>query len=680
MWFMLNRMFFYFTLVAYLVVGAFTARVLLPETTTISFESQYLNLFKSNTVKASQVETLVAPEIAFNEIVLPAAPVAKPAPVKQAVVAKKAAKLKIYNVSKAELPFHEPVVLEKVVMNSELQTNLVALYQDFQFEEKAMMVAEVAAPVAVKDEVKVAQSQAVQNPKEEELTFFEYSNTEEEKTVAAAPVQDKSVPVEEVTTNAPAEEISVTDLVAFDYSQAKADIAEATKAPEVPVAVAALPAAGVTTQAPIKDTKWEWQSKSSNKKTTPVVSQNEYQAPKSNNFMAKSAKSEEVTTHYSRVTVQATGTDLTGTNNEVGFELRFADEMNDTYQDYNAGTVTVEADLNSKSMTRTAVLLKRGFAPTNTDLILEEGVSEVSLPLIEENTFNNLLKEFEQVGPVGALLVELDDETEGAMIDVPFGKVIQLDGELRKTKSQDFRYQLFIGVKAGNAYLTYKKFNGEKVAKIAHIHERELTYEANFYENSNVETFKLYEEDLLAKEKTPLIIGADQVRQFATEKTSKKIDNHTHKVHFGQKLLGARQYLELSHQQEPVFVGVNNNNKIKVPSENFMRYILSRFEGAKLGNRCLVQVNLSKKVAKVDVGSEAPGDALVTYTQVLDTDGKFYDSASDKSVKIIVVGENNAAVEIGQDGKINFKITYQDGSVDYLGSYCSPNSYLVEQL
>lgn len=70
----------------------------------------------------------------------------------------------------------------------------------------------------------------------------------------------------------------------------------------------------------------------------------------------------------------------------------------------------------------------------------------------------------------------------------------------------------------------------------------------------------------------------------------------------------------------------------------------------------------------------------MTYTQVLDNDGKFYDNLSDKTQKIIVVGESEGPEQISPDAKINIKIQYQDGSVQFLNSYCSPNTYLVEQL
>jgi hypothetical protein len=151
-------------------------------------------------------------------------------------------------------------------------------------------------------------------------------------------------------------------------------------------------------------------------------------------------------------------------------------------------------------------------------------------------------------------------------------------------------------------------------------------------------------------------------------------------MNFGSSHLGGRRYLELGHQSEPVFVGVRDNNNVTVPSENFMRFILSNVEGSKLGNRCLVQVNLTKKAQKIDVASESVGQSLMTSTQMLDSDGKFYDSFSNKTRKIIIIGEGQGGSEVSPDAKVNIKIQYEDGSVQFLNSYCSPNTYLVEQL
>lgn len=672
---MLNRMFFYLTLAVYLTVGTMAVRVFMPTMTTVSVSSNYLSLFSNTTVNSEETDTVSAPEMHFAEIKFP---VEKKPVIKRIAVVKKVAPkivqkpvtVEIVKVAKNELPFYEPIVLQKIEMNHELEGNLVALYQGFSYSEA------IASNAPVEDVVstKMAQAEAPLTHEDAEPTFFEY---EEEKVAEAPkPIEEQKViepQVVENKTEAPAihvaEEVAVQDLVAFDYSKATQDIKNDT----VPVV------SNVTTQPKLPEaaTTWTVKEKKSSKKASKKTP-----APEMNRLLAdKSQKSVQDSIRYpSRVTIQIVSTDLKKSAQEVGFEVRTQDDLSESHQDYNSGSVTLDQELAAPKMTRSVAVLKHGFAPTNTEIILEEGVSEISLPMIEEGTFNEMMAPFESRGPMGAVLVELDDETENATLDVPYSQVLHLDGDLKVTESGDYRYQLFVGVKVGNALLGYKDNRGEVVSKIIHIHEREVTFEMNFFENVTDEKVLLFEEDLLGKEKAPLIITSEQVKQFATQKTARKLNDHTYKMNFERILLGTRKYLELNHQAEPVFIGIRENQVVKVPSESFMRYILSRFEGSQLGNRCLVQVNLSKRALKVDVAPESVGQTLMTYTQMLDRDGKFYDSVGDKTEKIIVVGEDQGAPEYAVDSKINFKITYEDGSVQYLGSYCSPNTYLVEQL
>lgn len=669
--FILTRMFTYFTLFMYLVVGVVAVRVFSPDVSTVEVSSSYLKYFSKTEFKTSEAEAVVAPEIAFNEIKFPVE--RKVVTTKKVIVKAPIVAPKVETVAKHELPFHEAVVLSPVVVKEQLETNLVALYQDFKYETDV-----VSTKLAANFEV------------ESEPEFFEYpteekkveENKKEEIAVAPAPVDEI---VEEVNVvdnlsqdKAPTEEVTVDDLVAFDYSKAQQDVKE-EKVPTVSTVTTqntVLQGTSVPTvlQAPMTMTNV---SKSQPKKTQKPVTTHQQDALTDKGM---GLVQEEAKTFQNRVTIQITGTDFKQTHEEVGFEVRPQDDLSESVSDYNNGSVSLDSDLAQPNMTRSVTILKRGFAPTNTDLILEEGASEVTVPMVSENTFNEMIAPYESRGPIGVVLVELDDEVESASLDVPYSQVLKLDEDMKITTDSNFTYQLFVGVKAGNAMLSYKSANGEVTSKIVHIHERELTFETNFFEPSVSEKVTLVEEDLLSKDKMPLILSSEEVRQFATEKTAKKINDHTYKTDFRKTLLGGRKYLELGHQQEPVFVGYKNEMTLEIPSENFMRYILSRFEGSKLGNRCLVQVNLSKKASRVDVAAESAGENLQTSTQILDSDGKFYDSVGEKSQKVIVVGENQGSQDYSQDAKINLKITYQDGSIQYLGSYCSPNTYLVEQL
>lgn len=688
--FMLTRMFAYFTLFTYLVVGSVCVRFFMPEMKTVQISSDYLSLLSSTELKSQNTDVITAPEMTFAEIKFPA-PVkvvvkAIPQKKRMVVAAVKPVEMKFHSVASNELPFAEPVVLNAIVMNYELPEKLASLYVDFKYEMVAV------AETQVEDEISTKQAA------DAEPEFFEYS---EEKTAAkeeapATPVQvadgasmnDSTNPQTvnnvsdvdnvNVTENAP-EEIAVDDLIAFDYSKADADV----KAQTMPTVSIVNTHPMIPAVAPAdRPMRWVDTTKSP-KKAKPVTTQQE----QSNNLVDNGEKNhflapelEAPKTYPNRMTIQLTGTDLNKTKSEVGFEIRFQDDLSEAIQDYNSGEISMDQELSRPKMNRSITVLKLGFAPTNTDLILEEGVTELSIPAIEEDTFNELLAPYESRGPIGAVLVELDEQVEGASLDVPYSQVIKLTENMKVTEGDEFTYQLFVGVKAGNAMLSYKGLRGDITSKIIHVHEREVSFESNFFEDVANEKISLLEEDLLGKEKTPLILAAAEVKQFATTKTATKINDHTYRTDFNRTLLGARKYLELSHQSEPVFVGFKEATSLDIPSESFMRYILSKFEDARLGNRCLVQVNLTKKAVKVDVAAESVGTSLMTYTQILDADGKFYDSISSKSRKIIVVGENEGAPDLSQDGKINLKITYQDGSIQYLGSYCSPNTYLVEQL
>ena len=711
----LTRFFAYFTLVAYLVVGTVAVRFCMPESATVSFTTSYLNLVSDAPMKVAQAEVVVAPEMHFAEIKIPvkkivvkrALPKVAAVVVAQAVV--KAPEMEMKVLAANELPFYEPITLQAVYLNQTLKSDFLVSYKDFSFSETA-----IAGTHTVSDEVSTNMA-ATENVEPE---FFEYP-VEEVKKIEPKKIDHKEVVVEsseietqDISDLVEAKEVAVEQTVAndsvkepefFDYAAdvttqrpAKAVPAAETKASVVAqTSVPTAPVAGVTfdyakanaaitaqTMPTVSKVNTQKTSKASRLSTTtkPVAAVPEQETEEG--FVPKSKKSVAPSFPVS-LSILAVGTDLKKTENLQGFEVRFQDDLSETLEDFGAGEVRLEANMAQEKMTRSVTILKRGFVPTSTEIILEssETGGSVSIPLIEDEVFNDIQKSFEnRKGSIGALLVELDDESELAKLDVPFRDVIKLDGDLKRTENEGFRYQLFVGVQAGNGMVSYHRGNGEIVSKIVHIHENEITYDANFYEEVLNEKVRLYEEDLLGKENSPLIISGNQVKVFAGNSTAKKINNHTYKLDFGASHLGGRRYIELSHQSEPVFVGLRENINVTVPSENFMRFILSKVEGNKLGNRCLVQVNLTKKAEKFEVASESVGASLMTYSQVLDNDGKFYDTLSEKTQKIIVIGESQASEEVSPDAKINVKIQYADGSVQFLNSYCSPNTYLVEQL
>ncbi len=639
-------------------------RVLNSADVEVSVDSSYLSLLENSSPVKAEFVAVSAPEIDFKEIKIPVErkvitqkfiAIKKPAAVKSP-------ELNIIEVAKSELPFGEPVKLNPIQFDGKLLSNLVALYDALPVEEK-VLVAEEKIELKV-DEVKTVQSS--EKSADVEPEFFEYEArpkteaTSAEVAAAAVPVKDTTIEnvqitVQDIQTAAvPAKsETKVAqdvNLIAFDYSGLKQDLRD-NKVPTVSAVTTHPRRVGKPSVNPVR---------------APDVQEEEREekslAPK----------------FQSQMTIQGVATDLKTSGPLLGFEVRFQDNL-EVMEDYGDGEITTTVNMARNKMTRSTVLLKRGFAPTNTDVIFEDGAGSVSIPVLSQELFDDLMLAHENDGAIGAVLVELDDSTEIAKLDVPFGKVITLDGDMRETSSEDFRYQLFVGVKAGNAILSYTHGN-EVTHKIIHIHEREVSYEANYFEKTNIDQVSLYQEDLLSREKSPLVTASENVKVFAKNIQGEKLNQNTYRIEFGKSLLGARNYLELTHEAEPLFVGTKDETKISVPSESFIRHVLGSLPESKLGNRCAIQVNMKKKVSDVAVAAESVGESLMVNTQYLDADGKFYESVSEKTRKIVVFGENQGADSQDMNGKVNLKITYLDGSVDFLGTFCSPNTYLVEQL
>lgn len=661
---LLSRTLTTFTLMFSLALGVVCVRLLNPTQLDVSFDSNYLSLIERVEMATPAVTEIEAPAMEFREIRIPAPKklVARTnrinRPIIGAVAKVNFPEVKLVQVAHSELPFSEPVQLEKIEFKGDLLQNLVALYQDFSHEEK-VMVAEVQA----RDEVKTVQSAADVTPTSEaEPEFFEYKDDEVQKTQDTEVTATQAVRKETILQVAVSEAVSKqeesqnaeTSFITFDYSTMKQDI-QTAKIPKVSK-VASHPKRTPETPASLSSHEQDEKAESSSKM---------------NALLAPS--------YSSQMTIQAVGTDLKQNEELRGFEVRFQDNYSETHEDYGDGEVTITLKLAQPKMTRSMVLLKRGFVPTNTDLILEDGAGMISVPTLPQDLADELLASSDRKGPAGLLLVELDNETDKATLDVPFEKVLTLDGDLKVTEKDNFRYQLFVGVNAGNALLTYVQ-GSETTNKITHVHERELTYESNLYEKENLSRIALYQEDLLSREKSPLVTASANVRVFAKDIHGHKLNQNTYKINLGKALLGGRNYIELTHEREPIFVGTKNVSELVIPSEGLIRHILSAASEKSLGKRCVIQVNLGREISEVSVASESTGESLMVTSQYLDQDGHFYDSASEKTRKIIVFGEGQASGQSELSGKVNLKIEYLDGTHDFLGSYCSPNTYLVEQL
>lgn len=653
---MLTRMFASLTIGVYLLLGIVGARLVFTNSKTVTISTEYFKLFSEYKVSSPVNEIIQAPVFNFADIKFPISQKKKMASQRKVRIQAKET-LIVKKVEYYDLPFNEPITIRPINFTNELNANFIALFHEYHIPLIPRIAK--AEKEIIHDEVSTTQS-SPQKPEPEPI-FFAYAEEEEKKPQPLS--EDKTVIKDNELKSL--EVVDLNDIVRFDYSRAQEDIKENR-------------VNKISMNAPVKEIKSPESVTKNTKspKTNGPTQKIKDQAP---GALKDKNNLQSPPDYSSRVSIHVVGTNLNETREESSFEIRPMDSQTESYSDHNLGLVNIDLDSPTEKMNRSVTILKRGYAPTNTDLIIEEGISETTVPMIEEKKFNELMAPYETRGIIGAVLVELDEEVETASLDVPYSKMIYLDENLIEVKEGTGIYQLFVGVKAGNTLISYKTKSGRDYSKIIHVHEHELTFDLNFFEENIDTQISLMEEDLLGKEKAPLIISGSEVQHFASNKKMLKVKNNSFKTDFGKILLGSRKYIELNHLEEPIFVGYKYKDELNIPSESFMRYVLSSFNDNNLGDKCIVQVNLSRKVAEVEIFSESVRESLNTSVQFLDNDGKFYESTSPGTEKVIILGEINSEKEY-QDSKVNLKITYEDSTVDYLGSYCSPNTYLVEQL
>lgn len=554
------------------------------------------------------------------------------------------------------VPEFDSIKLEAVAAAPLETTNLLALADQYSLPQETM-VAEVevketkkAEPVVVEDAVTTAQAASV----DAEPEFFTYEAPEAKPVAKVAVAEEKApeyslpedIQVAEAkpeTTQKDLAQAEDEDLITFSYTGAQP--AKQLQRPAQTIA------------------------KSNSK---PVNTQKPAPAP------APEADEELGFMNTQASVVIAPLSVSTQVDRLRHFEMRAQDDGNTILQDNGSGEISIQETQATQSGSRSFVLLQRDHVPTHVDVLFASGV-KLEIPVMERSHF----AQFEaQPGQtlVGYVLVELDDETESITVDGVKPRVTHLTDQFKKTKDSDYRYVMLSGVEVGNRLLTAVRSDGKKSQRIIHVHEEEITFDANLYGASGDLTLTLSEEGLLSRTRHDLVISGDQVEMTFGGQKAQKISPAAYKLRAAPLLLGSRHYVTLSHQSEEIFVGVDKSTEVEVPSEDLIREVIRKFGLAGHAAACLIQVNLDRPAKRYEVLAESHGQSHVSYGLVLDKDGQFYESLGESSRRLFIMSENQGGEEAARNAKINIRIEYQDGSKRNFSSFCSANTYLVEQL
>ena len=358
------------------------------------------------------------------------------------------------------------------------------------------------------------------------------------------------------------------------------------------------------------------------------------------------------------------------------YEIRFADDIDEIARADAEGSVVLENILNSDYGIRRGTIFSGGHYPVSTDFVLEGQEVNLSIPLITEESFNWMLEKEGLMGLGGHILIELDQLTEDVELDfgAKYEEKLFLDRRMRVVSrgDADYSYILFVGVEPGNKIISFKTYKNEVASKIIHVTQDEIYFDFNFYAAVKNDEFELFEENLLSKETGILSVDENEILDLSYD--TKFVKKTVNRLQAKKALypVGTRKYYELRHLKESVYVGRWSSDYVDVPSESYIRFALSNFQGYNLEHSCVVQINLEKQAKELFYNGRSFRGHMRITPRILDTDGIFYTDLSHQSKRIFLLGE--------EQGAISVKVKYVDNSVDYLQTFCSKSNYVVEQL
>lgn len=363
------------------------------------------------------------------------------------------------------------------------------------------------------------------------------------------------------------------------------------------------------------------------------------------------------------------------------FAMYSAADNNKVYEDYNEGKINYEYSLNGYSGILRATLVKNFYVRTTIEAPLNGEYSNMEVPLIDVKSFEDYMDRNNLSGYGGNYLVDLGEYFEDVEISsdqnkqASYEQRVYLDEDFKIVKSgRDYRYIFFLGVIPGNIRVQYLGANREETSKITFVAPDEITFDFAKARPSHEVGFNLTLKNTLGVQNVPLDLDIQKMITFVGQKTPTKVSAGKYNLNIPWGLRGGRTYLEVNHLSSPIFVGMDGNRNLELPSIEFVHEILRSFEIDELhNNECLVHINFAaKEVVDVKVRGESALGPMTYEQSYLDKDGVFTKYVSPMSNKVFLLGN--------EEGIFSIQINYADGKKDYLRTYCSPGTYLLEQL
>lgn len=355
----------------------------------------------------------------------------------------------------------------------------------------------------------------------------------------------------------------------------------------------------------------------------------------------------------------------------TGFEFVPDYERSERMDDQAIGEIKFDYSLDKSMSIQTGVVQSLGNIPTRVEIDLLR--NEVTVPLINEEGIQKYLEKRSLNIVGGLIMVAIDESIQDVELDREYQGKIYLNKNFKTLPSGNgASYLMILGVSPGNVMLRYLLSNNVSSQKIIYLGDGEMYYEDPIFNEGKREVYNFSTRSLLGKKVKELNIQADKVGFFGAKVSSKKKALNAYEVNVPTIVENERKYLEFKHLNSTLYVGTQNVNEIEVPGQDFINKVLEQKDMRILGQRCLIQINLTKDIRDVKANGKNKQGEMFVELNYLDNDGSFTNETPELAEKVFIGGD--------QEGLIGIRVDYSDGSTGFLKSYCSEGSYLVEQL
>jgi hypothetical protein len=530
-----------------------------------------------------------------------------------------------------------------------------------QDEDAVTSAVPAAPPVATQDEIAQAELATKANPINDDLVVYDYSSNKKnniEKLNKEAPKLKKmfDAPISNTVKDAIAREVSKSPAVAMNMTTQKRNIETANIVDKDDLDKVMNDEDNL-----VFDYTKQSASALAKKETSATDAISAFNTPKSD----LSTQAEFI------IRAKEINLNTLKTGQTYGFEFVPDYDRSERTDDQNVGEIKLGYSLSGDTETMTGVLQSQGVIPTRVELnLLKKGIE---VPMFNEAGIQKFLEKKQTDVQGNLLMVAVDPTIVDVEIDSSYQFKIYLSNKYKLMDSQDkASFVLFLGVKTGNVALRYLLSNKESAQKIVYVGDGEMYFEDPDFINSEREIYTLTTRSLLGRKVKELNINGSDISFFGTNTFAKKKALNAYEIKVPELVDSSRKYLEFKHLKNSLFVGTNHTTEMEIPGQDFINKVLDENDLSEIGSRCLVQINLTKDLREIKANGKNKSGEMFVETTYLDNDGNFSKDNLELSEKVFVTGD--------MEGIFNVRLDYTDGTTDFLKTFCSEGSYLVEQL